>query len=360
MKTGLILPLIVILSLVASRTSAQFSMNATDTKTQPQVRLNLKSQTPVVNLLNNQAKVRALRKMNWRDRNTIDTQIKLTGSTTQFNKSWVNNNQSSVTTIIEGWYDYKYNKSRLSYHFRFDGNYEMTLVEDDWFKSKDWFKLDNLISWKIKENGWGRNWSYSFSTTFSSQFSEGFKSRTEHVIWSNFMAPADLNVGLGITYTAPDPKLPFVITMNPISGNVLFVMDDRLDPERRKNLGIPVSWDAEGNPVFKDFKAEGGSNFSLRFDRRFKLSKKRPLELHYYTTLNSFYGWITDVSKRHLEDVSLHLQPTVGWYNLIEFSPFKFLSMAFTYNLIYDKSQVDKVQAQYSLRIGLTYGYKNK
>jgi hypothetical protein len=366
MKNRLLLPILIIISLVATRASAQFRVNTTtETHVQPQVPIALKEQAPTVEELTNSAKIRALRRLKWKERNLVDTKITLTGTATQFNKSWATNNQNSVSALIVAYYYHTYAKDRFTGQFKFDGQYGMNFLEDAWFKNQDQLKFYYLASWKIKEQGWGRDWAYSFSTHFGTQFTEGFKSRSEHTLWSNFMAPANLNAGLGITYTSPDNKWPFVVTLSPISGNVLFVMDGRLDNERRQKLGIPVTYAPEDtdhlHPIYKNYKAEGGSNLNVSFDRTFKLGKNKGLALRYRTTLGSFYGWITQVSKRKLEgepdDV---IKPTLNWANTINFDPLRFLTLQFTHTMVYDRSQVDKMQMQYFISIGVTYGYKNK
>jgi hypothetical protein len=368
MKTKLFLPLlIIIVSSLATGASAQFSVNTTNADMQPPVRLNLKEQEPITGELTNQAKQRALRKLNWRNHNLVDTKITLTGTATYFNDSWVANSQNNVTAIIMAFYYHTYTKNRFTFQFKFDGQYGMNFIDDVWFKNQDMLQLYGLTSWTIKDKGWGRNWAYSFSAKFNTQFTEGFKSRTERdVLWSNIMAPATLNAGLGLTYSSPNPKWPFVITMAPISGNVLFVMDDRLAPDRRQGLGIPVSWDDANDPqhlhpIYKNFKAEGGSNFNMSFDRTYLLGNHKKMPLRFRSTLSSFYGWVTNLSKRKLERADIPtIMPTANWSNTINFDPFKFLTIQFTHTLVYDKSQVDKVQMQYFLSIGLPYGYKNK
>jgi hypothetical protein len=345
--------------------AAQFSVKTTDAQTQPQVPLNLVEQTPALEELVNPAKARALRKLHWREHNQVDTKITLTGTATQFNKSWATNNQNSVSTLIVAHYYHTYTQSRFTGQFKFDGQYGMNFLDDAWFKNQDQLKFYYLASWKIKEKGWGRDWAYSFSTQFGTQFTEGFKSRAEHILWSNFMAPANLNAGLGITYTSPNAKWPFIVTVAPVSGNVLFVMDGRLDNERREKLGIQPTYAPEDtehlHPIYKNYKAEGGSNLNVSFDRTFKMGKKQGLALRYRSTLGSFYGWITEVSKHKIEGMPREaILPTVNWSNTINFDPLRFLTLQFTHTMVYDKSQVDRVQMQYFISIGLTYGYKNK
>jgi hypothetical protein len=54
------------------------------------------------------------------------------------------------------------------------------------------------------------------------------------------------------------------------------------------------------------------------------------------------------------------IMPTAEWTNRFIFNPIKFLSMEFRTTTRYDRSQVDRVQMQYYLRVGLTYGFKNR
>jgi hypothetical protein len=240
----------------------------------------------------------------------------------------------------------------------------MNLIDDLWFKSQDRLKLYYLASWSIKKEGVLKNWAWSFTTTFLSQFSEGFKGRSlaeRRIPWSNFMAPGTLNAGLGLTYTSPNPRLPFVVTMNPISGNALFVLDDRLSDDRRVQLGIPVARDAEARLI--NHKLEGGSTLDVDFNRTFAFGKEKGFTLQYNTTLTSFYGWITHVSRRDpIGDAPApaKILPTLNWTNSLTVNPLKFLGLEFRTTMKYDRSQIDKVQMQYYLRVALTYRYLNK
>lgn len=357
MRIGHFLTLIVFVSLAATA-SAQFSMSTMADSPELKSPMVIKHVPIEVDVIN-EAKAKAIRKAIWRDRNLVDLKVSFTGTATQFNKSWATNNQNSVSGLIVAYYYHTYGRNRFTSQFKFDGQYGMNLIDDVWFKNQDQLKLYYLSSWKVKTEGWSKNWAYSFSALFTTQFSEGYKSRNEKDIWSNIMAPATLNGGAGFTYTSPNNKLPFVVTIEPISGNVLFVMDGRIDPDRRQKLGIPVTMEGD-RPIYKNYKAEGGSNFNLAFDRTFKFGKKKGVSLRYRTVLKSFYGWITEVSRHDPNGTHPEIMPVVNWSNTINFDPLKFLTLQFTHTTVYDKSQVDKVQMQYFLSVGLTYGYKNK
>jgi hypothetical protein len=167
---------------------------------------------------------------------------------------------------------------------------------------------------------------------------------------------------VGFTYTSPNPKLPFVITLDPISSMALFVMDEGLTAERHQELGIPVTWttDANNNRVgeYKNHKIEGGSKLFVRFNRTFLFGEKRGLSLQYETTINSFYGWITQ-NGRHDKTLP-EIVPTAEWLNTFSLKPLKFLTLQFQTTTRYDKSQVDKVQMKYYMRVGLEYRLKNR
>lgn len=362
---GKIKYLLTIIFLVwASAAAAQFRLNTVEKSTEIAVPMNVK-QVPVKVDIMNEAKERAIRKAIWRDRNLVDLKISFTGATTQFNKSWVTNNQSSISGQIVAYYYHTYTKKRFTYQFKFDGQYGMNFIDNIWFKNQDLLKIYNLASWRIKTHGLGRNWAYSFSTLFQTQFTVGHKSRTEkNIIWSNFMAPASLNAGVGFTYTSPSKKLPFVITLNPISGDMLFVLDDRIDPDRRQKLGIPVTWmpDDSGkkHPLYKNYKGEGGSTLNISFSRTFRFGEKKAVSLGYRTTLNSFYGWITNLATYDPHGNTPEIMPTLNWTNTINFDPLKFLTLQLITTMVYNKSQIDKIQMQYFLSVGLTYGYKNR
>jgi hypothetical protein len=341
------------------KAGAQFSMNSIGRDADPTVALPVNPNEIDASVIN-ETHAKLLRKQAWHAANAVDYKASLTGMVTQFSKSWTTNNQNAVSGELSAYYYRTYTRDRFISTFKFDGIYGMNFIDDSWFKNQDYLKLYYLMSWKMRNKGVLRHWAYSFESSFASQFAEGYKSRTEPDLWSNFLAPATLTAGIGFTYTSPSPRLPFIVTINPASVNGLFVVDDRLSDDRRKQLGINNPRLSDGRP--NNYKIEGGSSINVGFDRTFALGK-RGLSLQYKTTLNSFYGWITQELRREPLDNTLALpeiMPTVRWDNSLIFNPLKFLSMEFRTTTIYDRSQVDKVQMQYYLRVGLTYRYKNR
>jgi uncharacterized membrane protein YgcG len=358
------------------KANGQFSMNSIGRGADPTVAIPMNANEIDADVIN-KTHARLLRKQRWHAANAVDYKASLTGMVTQFSKSWTTNNQNAVSGELAAYYYHTHTRDRFISTFKFDGIYGMNFIDDSWFKNQDYMKLYYLMSWKMSNKGLLRNWAYSFESSFASQFAEGYKSRTEHDLWSNFMAPGILTAGIGVTYTSPSKKLPFIVTLNPASLNGLFVVDNGISDDRRKQLGINNPRLANGRP--NNYKIEGGSSINIGFDRTFAFGGGggnsdgggrsswwgggQGLTLQYKTTLNSFYGWITQELRRGPIDgtpAPPDIMPTVRWDNSLVFNPLKFLSMEFRTTTIYDRSQVDKVQMQYYLRVGLTYRYKNR
>ncbi|MDR2893985.1 MAG: DUF3078 domain-containing protein, partial [Alistipes sp.] len=302
-----------------------------------------------------------IRQKEWNERNNIDFKVGLTGKTTQHNKSWTTNNQNSISGELAAYYYHIYSKNKYSSTFRFDGIYGVNFIDEAWFKNQDKLTLYYLISWKVRDRGALRNWAYSFAGTFTSQFAEGYKSRTEKILLSNFMAPGRVKLDGGFTYKSPNRKLPFVLTVNPIAGETLFVLDDVIDDEQRKKLGLTAARRADGSLV--RHKMEGGSSVRVDFNRTFALGR-RGSTLQYNTTLSSFYGWMTQASRNNVaksgEAQPERIMPTGEWTNIVSFNPLRFIMLEFRTTARYDKSQIDRIQMQYYLSAGLTYRFKNR
>jgi hypothetical protein len=319
----------------------------------------------------NETEALVQRKTAWNAKNNVDFYISLTGMTTQLNKSWqatAANSQNSISGELFAHYYHTYTRNRYTSIFKFDGVYGMNYIDDAWFKNQDMLSLYYLVSWKLRDKGVLRNWANSFSSSFLSQFAEGYKSRTEDELWSNFLAPGTLNLGAGFTYTSSNSKWPFIVTIDPASIKTVFVMDEGISSTRRLNIfgdGMPVTYapDDTGKlyPIFKNYKLEGGSNLNVSFNRTFALGDGGKT-LQYNTTLRSFYGWMTQLGRKDggtAADMQA-LVPTGRWVNTFVFKPLKFMAVEFRTTSAYNRSQIDKVQMEYYLRVGLSYSYKNR
>jgi hypothetical protein len=117
---------------------------------------------------------------------------------------------------------------------------------------------------------------------------------------------------------------------------------------------------AYGIALGQKYKHEGGLSVQLDFDR----SWGKDGWLRYRTTAYSFYGWITDITsanqaKRDNLEYE-HVVPTLRWENTIDIKASKYLSTQIYVQLYYNKAEVNKLQVQSMLSVGLTYTFKNK
>ena len=108
-----------------------------------------------------------------------------------------------------------------------------------------------------------RNWSYSASINIRSQFSQGYKSRTEHILVSDFMSPGYFDIAAGFTYAKAGS--PFKITLSPLGGNIVTVLNDMLPEDGR--YGVPVGERVTGKlgysaDVFFDRASERRSGYA--------------------------------------------------------------------------------------------------
>ena len=110
----------------------------------------------------------------------------------------------------------------------------------------------------------------------------------------------------------------------------------------------------------KNQRYEGGSSIQIDFDKTF--GKKGVFR--YRTTLYSFYGWINQVSQQNASKKNgityESIAPTVRWENTIDIKATKYFSTQFYLQLYYNKAQINKVQTQIVLGVGLAYTFKNK
>lgn len=102
---------------------------------------------------------------------------------------------------------------------------------------------------------------------------------------------------------------------------------------------------------------EGGSSVQIDFDRTFGKTGV----FRYRTTFYGFYGWINEITQQTDKSMEYeHLLPTVRWEHTIDIKATKYLSTQFYFQMYYNKAQVNALQTQIILGVGLSYTFKNK
>ena len=77
---------------------------------------------------------------------------------------------------------------------------------------------------------YNRQWFYTVTVQFKTQFFTNYKTNTD-IRSASFLSPADLNVGLGMTYSHQNKKKTFSMSASiaPISYNLKICLDDEID-----------------------------------------------------------------------------------------------------------------------------------
>ena len=250
-----------------------------------------------------------------KERNTIEFNASLETSLQQF-EHWTGSGSNNFYALANLFFRHQYKKEKFSVDYR----------DDAFFKNKDEFKLNGQLGWQMH-----RNWSYSASINIRSQFSQGYKSRTEHILVSDFLSPGYFDIAAGFTFLKEGN--PFKVTLSPLGGNIVTVLNDALPEDGR--YGVPVGERVSGKL---------GYSAEVFFDRAFGKKKW----LRYRSDLYLFVPYI------ELDN------PTVRWENTFEIRINRFISTKLYGQLYYRKEDSSALQYQYSFMIGLKYVFRNK
>ena len=338
---------------VASAAMAQVSIDEVATSPeQKSIETDMKSQAVDANYVSEAAE-RAERLAIRKERNTVDFTANLHGSLTAFSESWQAAGDNTITILANLNFLHTYKKGRFSLtntasaKFVYN-NMKMELEgkqQGVWFKNVDEVAISTSPQWALV-----KDWSYGANVKFRTQLAPGYGARGDKQIGnpraSNFMTPGYLDASLGFTYILPSEKFPLKVNLAPIAMSATY----RDDIRTSNNYGVD-----EPNRS----KYEGGLSVQLDFDKTWGKNGW----LRYRTTAYSFYGWITDLSKwSKAEDRAAyeHVVPTLRWENTIDIKATKYISTQIYVQLYYNKAEINKLQVQSMLSVGLTYTFKNK
>ena len=260
-----------------------------------------------------------------RERNTVEFNSSLETSLQQF-ENWTGSGTNNFYVLTSIFFRHQYKKDKLTFDTKLDAAYGMNFIDDALFKNKDEFKINSQMGWALQ-----RGWSYSTSVNLRSQFAKGYKSRTEKIMESRFMAPGYFDIAVGFTY-APK-KIPFKVTLSPIAGNIVTVFDS--DISELGKYGVP-----------KGSRLEGwlGPSAEVFYDQAY--GKKEIFR--YRSNLYLFIPY------RQIGS------PTVRWENTLEIKLSRYISTKLYGQLYYREQDSSSLQYQYSFMIGLKYVFKNK
>ncbi len=266
------------------------------------------------------------RRQRLHDRNYFETNTSI-----QFNQfaymNWAGGGQNSFNGKLTSLNTHAYTAGNISVDSYLNLQLGYGANIDEVWKTEDKLELNSTFNYRL----WGR-WSYSLGVNFSTQFAPGYSS--DDVLTSKFFSPATFKPYMGFSYKYSDNQ---IITLAPISGNVLFVTNDSLS--QAGAFGITPG---------KTVKTTIGSYINIQWTQ--KIDKSGILS--YKTNLQSF--------------VDYKSAPTLSWENWLNLTVLKYLTVGFYLHVVYDKSVPlaedanTHWQLKESLGVGVSYVFKNK
>lgn len=142
------------------------------------------------------------------------TQVSLT--------NWSAGGQNSVSGVTKLQLFANYKKGKTSFDNRIDLGFGLSKVEGLALqKNEDIIDLQSKLGIKANEK-----WFYSTSLAFKSQFGSGYSDATNTTKTSNFLAPANLTLAIGMDYK-PNNKLTMMIA--PLAGKLTIINDKSIN-----------------------------------------------------------------------------------------------------------------------------------
>lgn len=253
---------------------------------------------------------------------------------TQFGyKNWAKGGENTFNGRVTSFLKHIYRHDRFDVTTIWDAAYAMGLRDSVLWKTEDKFRINTALNYRIN-----KHFFYNLNFDLNSQFANSYKNKNDEHVSSRFFAPATMNLGIGMNYKLDDKRS---ITLSPVSGNVLFVLDDYLSEQGA--LGVEKG---------ERTKTQFGMFLNVQWLQpivKNKNDEKNPI-LAYRTTIQSFWDYRTN--------------PDLNWQSWLDFKVYKYFNVNFNCTLIFnDKVETDgKSFWQFNevLGMGVTYTFKNK
>lgn len=253
-------------------------------------------------------------------------------NTLVFNQSsfsnWNAGGNNNIGVIGKIGYQINYKKDRhfLDYNIKMGYGF-VSATGQSTRKTEDYIDLSTNYGYDL-----GKNYYLSTGLQFLSQFMPGYNyeatpnpSTSDKI--SNFLAPAYVNIGLGISY---NPQENFQIIFRPINGKFTIVADSQL--QKLGNFGLQ----RDGQSL----RSELGAMINIQY--RLNIYK----DINFTNNLNFFTNYLY-----HPERVDINYSGVLN----MKFN--KFISTLVTVDLLYDHDQVQKLQLKQTLGVGISYNF---
>lgn len=169
-----------------------------------------------------------LKRINWLS--SFDGSLQF--SQAYISPNWYQGGNNNLNMIANAIYNIKLNQAFYpNYLFDTTVQYKLGLnsAPDDSLRSysisEDIFRVNTKLGLKA-----AKSWYYSLTADFKTQLLNSYKKNTTDLA-ASFLAPGELNIGLGMTYdySHPKKKLTLNASMAPLSYNLKICANDKLD-----------------------------------------------------------------------------------------------------------------------------------
>ena len=242
-------------------------------------------------------------------------------SQASFSDSWQTGGENSLAGL--GLFNFvaNYHKNKSLWESSLDAKYGFSKLDKGSPRKTD-DMLDFSSRYGYQAVG---NWFYSVSVGFRTQIAKGYQGDTSKIVNSHFLAPAYIVAALGIDYS---PNANFSLALSPITARITIVNDTMLS-----RLGR--------------FGVDPGEKARLQYGASLRSSINQ--EIMKNVALNSKLGLFLNYS----DDTNL----VADWQLLLNMKVNEILSANLVTQLLYDKSQIDKIQFKELIGIGFTYKF---
>lgn len=287
--------------------------------------------------IKNKAYYKYMKRKKLSERNFFETKNSITITQYAFG-NWADGGDNNFNGRLSTQTQHVYHVEKLAVDTYLNATYSLSQSDKQIVKVDDVFQLNSDISYVLYNK-----WNYTFGFNLSSQFSKTYNDpKLKDSYKSNFFAPANLKPYFGFTYKVSDNQK---VTIAPVSGNVLMVLDDSLS-----NIG------AFGVDNGKRTKLSVGAYMNAQWKQN--ITKNGIIS--YRTIVQSFCDYKS--------------MPNLNWENWIDFTILKYFNINFYIRMVYDDkitvkkkdgdgNMVDSsshLQIKESLGFSIVYNFKNK
>ena len=238
--------------------------------------------------------------------------------------NWAQGGENSLvsTTVLNLGATYK--KGNFEWENKLNMSYGILKIEDSPMRKNE----DRIFLLSKGGREVSNNLSTSFLLDFRSQFAKGYKYPNDSVVVSNFMAPGNLRLSLGVDYK---PWEFLSIFFSPASGRLIFVLDDELSSQGA-------------------FGVKEGENYAAEFGflANFMFNKEIFEDVLIESRLTLFNNLVDD-------DKDNRKNTDVDWETSINIKINRYITASFLFHLLYDHDTIQKTQTRQLLGIGLSY-----